>query len=235
MPPKKIDSASQDDIAAIKDTVSRLEHRFSAFEEFMIEESTKTTILLRKIEEMERISREKDIKIKQLEDRVDDLEQYSRREDIIISGLKPDISFKEIVTGEPDSETEYTKTIVEDRVEQQIIKFMKENDIPLEEEEISACHTLGKKRDDGTQNIIVRFVNRKTKTRILSKGANLKGTNVYVNEHLTKKNADLAKAARKLKKDGKIHKTWTRDCKVFIKETMRGKSKLVRTSADLDF
>jgi hypothetical protein len=76
-------------------------------------------------------------------------------------------------------------------------------------------------------------MNRKTKSRILLNGGNLKGTNVYMNEHLTKRNADLARTARQLKKDGKIFNTWTRDCKVFIRETPKGKSRIVRSGADL--
>ena len=63
-------------------------------------------------------------------------------------------------------------------------------------------------------------------------GRKLKGTGIYVNEHLTKRNADLARAARELRKAGKIQSTWTRDCKVFIKNG-EGKIILVRSSADL--
>ncbi|KAK7915580.1 hypothetical protein WMY93_011341 [Mugilogobius chulae] len=48
-------------------------------------------------------------------------------------------------------------------------------------------------------------------------GRNLKGTNVYINEHLTKKNADIAKQARLLRKQNKIQATWTSNCRVFIK------------------
>ena len=40
---------------------------------------------------------------------------------------------------------------------------------------------------------------------------------MFVNEHLTKKRANLAKFARDLKKQKKIFSTWTRDGKIFIK------------------
>lgn len=41
--------------------------------------------------------------------------------------------------------------------------------------------------------------------------------NVYVNEHLIKKNSDIARQARLLRKQKKIQSTWTSDCKIFIK------------------
>ena len=64
--------------------------------------------------------------------------------------------------------------------------------------------------------IIMRFVNRKVKTDLLRQGKKLRGTAVYLNEHLTKKTAEIAREARLLKKNGRIKATWTRNCKVFI-------------------
>lgn len=52
---------------------------------------------------------------------------------------------------------------------------------------------------------------------LLKQGRNLKGSNVYINEHLTKRHADIARKARFLKKHGKIQHTWTANCKIFIK------------------
>ena len=42
-------------------------------------------------------------------------------------------------------------------------------------------------------------------------------SNVFINEHLTKRNGEIAQKARLLRRQGKISTTWTRDCKVFIK------------------
>lgn len=57
----------------------------------------------------------------------------------------------------------------------------------------------------------------KHKIALLKQGILLKGLEVYLNEHLTKRNADIAKKARLLKKQKKIQSTWTTNCKVFIK------------------
>ncbi|KAJ8373370.1 hypothetical protein AAFF_G00266140 [Aldrovandia affinis] len=51
----------------------------------------------------------------------------------------------------------------------------------------------------------------------MRQGIKLQKTGVYLNEHLTKKNADIAKEARSLRKDDKIKATWTRNCKIFIR------------------
>ena len=41
---------------------------------------------------------------------------------------------------------------------------------------------------------------------------------MYVNDHLTKRSAEIAKKARMMRKNGKILRTWTTNCKIFIKE-----------------
>ena len=63
----------------------------------------------------------------------------------------------------------------------------------------------------------MRFSNRKHKSALLKQGRMLKGSDVFINEHLTKKNADIARKARFLRKQKKIQSTWTTNCKVFIK------------------
>lgn len=60
-------------------------------------------------------------------------------------------------------------------------------------------------------------MNRKHKITLLRQGKKLKGTDVYLKEHLTKRNADVARKARFLRKQRKIQSTWTANCKIFIK------------------
>ncbi|XP_061752577.1 gap junction alpha-3 protein-like isoform X3 [Nerophis ophidion] len=48
-------------------------------------------------------------------------------------------------------------------------------------------------------------------------GRKPKGTGVYINEYLTKKNADIARQARILRKENKIQATWTQNCKIMIR------------------
>ena len=74
--------------------------------------------------------------------------------------------------------------------------------------------------------IVIRFNNRKAKVNVLRNAWKLKNSKtpdnqrrnaIYINEHLTAKNNAIAKEARKLRSDGKLIKTWVKDCKVFIK------------------
>lgn len=161
---------------------------------------------------------------------MEDLEQYTRKEDIIITGLKIERSMAEIVKGtsENDQDTNGINT-----TEVQVLTFLNEHGFGINEEDVSACHTLGKRNDDGTQKVIIRFANRRHKRKAMMCGRNLRGTNVYVNEHLTKKNGELAKKARDLRRAGNIINTWVRDCKVFIKDK-DGKVLLVKSTSDLN-
>lgn len=75
------------------------------------------------------------------------------------------------------------------------------------------------------------------KNDLLRQTKKLKGTEVYVNEHLTKKNADIARQARALRKQKKIQATWTRNCKVFIKlngSPEEAKTMMIRELSDLE-
>ena len=63
----------------------------------------------------------------------------------------------------------------------------------------------------------------------------MKGSNVFLNEHLTKHNADIAKKARNLRKQEKIQNTWTTSCKIFVKlNGMNAKVVLIRSMEELD-
>ncbi|KAL7407651.1 hypothetical protein ABVT39_011735 [Epinephelus coioides] len=84
---------------------------------------------------------------------------------------------------------------------------------------------------------LVRFTNRKHKIDVLKQSKNLKGTGVYMNEHLTRKNAEIARNGRMLRKQNKIQATWTRNGKVFIKlngPPEQAKVFVVRDLQDLD-
>jgi hypothetical protein len=165
----------------------------------------------------------KDKKIKELESRIDDLEQYTRKEDLIVTGLEIKRTFAEaVVNVDPSASAESDKepTMKVNEVEKQTLAFLNRFGMNIEESEVSACHVLGKKKENGTQNVIIRFVSRKTKERVLfyaRTSKKFRATRVFVNEHLTKKNGEIAKRARELKKEGKLIDTWVRDTKVFIK------------------
>lgn len=72
---------------------------------------------------------------------------------------------------------------------------------------------------------------------LLKQGCKLKGTDVFMNEQLTRKNADIAKKARILKKQHKIQHTWVTNFKIFIKlngTPEEAKVLVVRNIVELD-
>ncbi len=138
---------------------------------------------------------------------------------MIIFGLHVSAASYAQAAGGADEEVGLTS----ETVESQVIEFFGEKmNVTVAPSDISACHQLPTSRKVGGErtqkkNIIVKFTNRKTKDQILRNGRLLKGSQVYVNEHLTKKTADLAKLARDLRRANKVSTTWTRNCKVFVR------------------
>ena len=169
--------------------------------------------LMGEIKELKRQNMEKDQKISVLEKRLDDLEQYSRINDLIVSGLqtKPR-SYARAAT------MDALPTVSDiESLEQQVIICLGKKGIQIHTDDIEACHPLTRKNKKENPDIILRFVNRKRKVEVLKQGRKLKGSNVYLNEHLTRKNANIAHQARVLRKENKIQATWTTNCKIYIK------------------
>ena len=85
---------------------------------------------------------------------------------------------------------------------QNFIKFAETKlQIHIKEEEILAIHDLHKRRD-GTVPIIVKFMRSSTKQSIMINRKKLKKSDIFINEHLTQRNMEIEKKARKMKKDG---------------------------------
>ena len=59
-------------------------------------------------------------------------------------------------------------------------------------------------------SIVLKLKSRKAKLRILSNAKKLRGSDVYINEQLTRQNADLARKARQYRRKGLILSTWTK-------------------------
>lgn len=95
-------------------------------------------------------------------------------------------------------------------LEQQIVTFLQKRNIDIKPEDISTCHTLPSRSGKDKPPIVVRFISRKARNSLMVQASKLKGTNVYINEHLTKKKkGNIARGARLLKKQTRIETTWT--------------------------
>lgn len=71
--------------------------------------------------------------------------------------------------------------------------FLQNKGIEINCNNIEACHPLPKRKPSDIPAIIIRFVNRKRKIVLLKQGRNLR--EFFINEQLTKHNADVARKA----------------------------------------
>lgn len=101
-------------------------------------------------------------------------------------------------------------------VEHQVAAFLHFKGIALGVGNIEACHPLPRRNVNDPPAVIMRFVHRK-KMELLQQRKKVKGSNVFLNDHLTRKNAEIARKARLLRKQNKIQNTWVSSCKIFIK------------------
>ena len=205
--------ASYNEGSRKSNTLEEINSRLRTLEEC----NQKVTDLLSLVKDLRTQIEDKDKKIRSLESRVDELEQYTRQDDLVITGLKTrHKSYARATLSEPVHDSQHAPYEEMESLYDQVVSFIGDNmGVQLQENDVSICHTLPGKKE--TPNIVLRLTSRKAKNKILKQTKQLKGTNVYINEHLTKKNMSIAATARKLRKEKKILNTWTRNCKIFVK------------------
>lgn len=167
----------------------------------LVEQQKKLSGLMVEIQQLKAIIKQKDERIEFLEHRVDDLEQYSRADYKVMPGLQ---SYARAAGQPGDQQGEEAPSEELHTLEQQVVCFMWSKDLHLDSQQISACHILPSKDQKNKPKIIVKLASRKHKVEILKEAKKLKGTGVYRNEHLTKKNSEIAWTSRILKKQNKI-------------------------------
>ena len=113
---------------------------------------------------------------------------------------------------------------------------MQDVEVVVQSGDIEACHRIGKSdQKTSSKKTIVRFVNRKYCKKALINRKKLRNVNsetkynfsrnnqIFINENLTRLNESLAFCGRKLKKNGVIHSSFTKDGVVHIKRTEQSK------------
>ena len=176
--------------------------------------------------------------VNELEFKIDALEQYSKRENLVITGLRIEPFATAVKTGINDggdetneSEDAAANQLTEslgNRVNPRDKSIMSQNfadfararlGIGLMTREILDIHPLGRKDANGHTDkrpIIVRFNNRQLRDQVYRARTKLKGTRMFINEQLTPRNAEIAKAARDLKSKRLVRNTWTKNCQVLV-------------------
>ena len=147
------------------------------------------------------------------------LQQMARINDVIITGLdiKPRSYAAAAAVATEDGNEDKEEPEKVGSMESQIKDFLNERDIVFDTEDIETCYFLSKKGPKGPRTILMRFANRKKKIELMRQRKKLIETKVFLNEHLTQQNAEIAMQARKARREKKIDNTWTSNCKIFIK------------------
>ena len=220
MPPKKNKGAEELDILEQLRILAEKVEKVSTKQDQMSAKQDQIADLMQEVKHLREVNARQQVKIESLEDRVDELEQYTRKDDLIITGLKvKHRSYARAASGDGDEAGGAAPPSELNQLECKVVEFFESKDMQVNQDYISTCHVLGKGDRENPPKIIVRFSNRKEKVRLLRQGRKLKDTGVYINEHLTRKNVQIAKHARKLRKDKEVNDTWTRNCIVFVKLT----------------
>ena len=204
------------------DALSSLENRLLAeFKEIKDELINMKNVIITRLQEDNKMLKEKvnmlESKVSDLETNCNSLEQYGRRNNLELSGI-------------PDS--------VEDKdLEKTVIKIFEKIDVTVNDNDIEACHRVGKSKDGVPKKTIVRFCNRKNSKRALYNRKRLSPssmdsiglgkTRIFISENLTNYNNMLAYRCRKLKRANIIHNTYTRDGVVTIVFSENGKPKKI--------
>ena len=135
-----------------------------------------------------------------LELKYDRLEQCGRRNTIRIRGIP-----------EPDKATK-------EKTDAEVIKLADKLQISVTQSDINISHRVGTKRDQQSRDILVTFVSNNAKSQFMMSRRKLKGSDVYVNEDLTRARALLFSQTRSLKRQKKkIRDTWTITGAIFVK------------------
>lgn len=142
----------------------------------------------------------------------EELQQYSYREDLIVKGL--DLGYA--AAANPNSDSNCKGKVMD--------LFNKKMGLNIPENAISTAHQLPTRNVSTTHNrkpppskVIVRFCNRDIRNQVYDCRLRLKGakTPTYIDEHLIPERQKTFGLALRLKREGKIWRTWTKGCKLF--------------------
>lgn len=166
---------------------------------------------------------------------IENLESYNRQENLIVQGLP--LTFAQAAAsnvgafGSHDGDREHSSD-----TEQKFLQFCHtELGLDIKTTDISICHRLPKHEKQQYPPVIVRFTNRKSREMVLSARKKLRNADskVFINEHLTRATSTLFSNARKLARDKKVSKVWTKNGRVLIK-TLEGTISRINSQGDLD-
>ena len=188
----------------LKDMKDELKEEMKSMRELMVSEivsgfTKRIETLEVKVEKLEKENqslRERDSQIDNFQSRLVEAEQYSRRSSIRLYG-------------HPETEG------VREDCSSAVIKLFKTKlGVPIKGEEIDACHRVGRKGMGRPRQIIVKFVRRETKEKVMRERRRLKNTGISVGDDLCHGYMQLI---NRLKADPRVTDQWVWMGKAFYK------------------
>ena len=155
-------------------------------------------------EEMITLRQETDKANEKVEGKLNALEQYGRRNSIRIDGIN---------NINQDETPMMTSKLVVNKLNENI------EGLNLKVSDIDIAHRVGKEKRPGKKQIIVKFVSRMTKDKLMYQKHQLKNTGIYVNEDLTATNAYVLACIRKKLPD-EVDKAWSQNGRLWYKNKM---------------
>ncbi|KAL8620531.1 hypothetical protein ACOMHN_066954 [Nucella lapillus] len=198
--------AMDNNIIASKEDYKKMDYKI---EKILLEsfEIRKENIMLKKqIETLTRHCQDMSDEVERLEKKVkegkemrNNLEQYTRKDNIKIINLQ----------GDKPKETS-------DETEKRVVDFLHSQLglTTITSDHISIAHRVGPYRQSQNRPIIVKFISRKTKVSVMKNKRNLKGQKIYINEDLTKLNAQRL---AELKKHIGVLSAWSFEGSLYCK------------------
>lgn len=163
----------------------------------------------KRVKVVEEICSDNQGQIEEMQVRLDQLEQYTRKDNVIIQGLKSG-SYAAAASDATEDED-----LSDEQLEANVLKFFETDlGVVLAPADINIMHYVPAKVG---KNILVKFVTRKSKLLVLKNRSKLKGKQVYISEHLTRRNNQLFYQARMLAKQNRVSGAWVRNAKVFVR------------------
>lgn len=191
-----------------------------------------------RVVELEKENQRKDATIDNLEKAVESLEMYSKKNNVVFSGLDlKATTFARVarVAGTAEEQGAGEQSGGEfATLRAKVLGFVNHTmNVRMETNDIVACHELPARKNETVKPVIVCLLNSAVKRDLMMGRKTLKGSRIFVNEQLTKKNAGLFKKARELRRNGVIDSTWTYNGRVFVKKTQTATPEEIRVEDDL--
>ena len=210
-PNTKFDQEMKQDIADMKASLNFLCKTMDDVQKANKENERKFAELLQSLKQKDEKIEVLEQKVDVLENSLDEIEQYSRKKNIIVTGINLHSYAKsaEVDTtagarkARKQQEVEELNTNETATMRKNFVNFAKTKlNVEVDVIEITAIHDLPR-RKDGTQPIIVQMMSNDRKTELMQRRGQLRGTNIYLNDHLSPKNSELFREARRLKREKK--------------------------------